>query len=60
MFWWILTGLVVAALFALWVAVRRWSDLDRRADQAAHDPERAQALRDARRDAERGHRGWSG
>lgn len=59
MLWWILTALVVVGLVVVWVAMRRWFDLDHRADGSAHDPDRAQALRDARRQAEQG-RGWSG
>ncbi|GAA0193052.1 hypothetical protein GCM10008944_06940 [Cytobacillus oceanisediminis] len=63
MWWWILTGVVVAALVVVWLVLQHQTDLlgrSRRREET--DPEVARALREVRRDIDRGnqypHRGF--
>lgn len=63
MWWWILTGVVVAALVVVWIVLQHQTDLlgrSRRHEET--DPEVARALREVRRDIDRGnqypHRGF--
>lgn len=61
MWWWILTGLVVVSLAAAWLALQHQTDLlgrSRRHEET--DPEVARALREARRDIDRGNQYPSG
>lgn len=56
MLWWILTAVVVLVLAGTWFALQHQTDLlgrSRRHDES--DPEVARALRDVRRDIDRGN-----
>lgn len=55
MWWWILTGVLLLALLALWLWLHQRTDLGSRSRSFdATDPEIAEALRQAERDRNHG------